>query len=161
MLQVLAHANLAHQLILVPIHASQLANVCEHELQAVGELERVDVAEAVLDVRVDDELGQAQDLAAQMERVSEAGLFALLGCERLDRLQVHVVVEVEVVQVFAVNQQVQHVVALSTDLETGLDPVDRRRLEELGVFELAEQVLFGLRFGVLCVQAVQDVALEL
>lgn len=29
----------------------------EHELKPIGELESVDVAETVLDVRVDDELG--------------------------------------------------------------------------------------------------------
>ena len=86
-------------------------------LKSIGELEGIDVDETVLDVCVDDELGEAQDLAAQVEGVSrEAGLFALFGRERperkisqrskqmrgrvlLDRLQVHVVVEVQVVQV--------------------------------------------------------------
>ena len=45
--------------------------MCKDVLQGVGELEGVDVAEAVLDVRVDDELGEAQDFAAQVEGVSE------------------------------------------------------------------------------------------
>lgn len=44
----------------------------------------------------------------------------------------HVVVEVKVVQVLPVDEEVEHVVALATDLESGLDPVERRRLEELG-----------------------------
>jgi hypothetical protein len=43
------------------------------------QLEGVDVAEAVLHVRVDDELGQAQDLARQVERVAKARLLALLS----------------------------------------------------------------------------------
>lgn len=30
------------------------------------------------------------------------------------------------------DEEVEHVVSLSADLQTGFDPVDRRRLEELG-----------------------------
>ena len=59
-------------LVLVPVHARERADVREDVLQGVGELERVDIAEAVLDMRVDDELGEAQDFAAQVEGVSEA-----------------------------------------------------------------------------------------
>lgn len=95
-LEVLGHPDLPHELVLVAVHARQLADVRKGELQPVGELEGVDVAEPVLDVRVDDELGQAQNLAAEMERVAEARLLALLGRQRLDRLEVHVVVEVQV-----------------------------------------------------------------
>ncbi len=69
-----------------------------------------------LHVGVHDQLGQAQDLAAQVERVAEAALLALLGRQRLHRLQVEVVVQVQVVQVLAVDEQVQHVVALPADL---------------------------------------------
>ena len=57
----------------------------EDVLQGVGELERVNVAEAVLDVCVDDELGEAQNLAAQVEGVSEPGLLALFGREGPER----------------------------------------------------------------------------
>lgn len=87
MLEILAHANLPHELVLVPVHARKLSDVSERELKSVGELERVDVAEAVLDVRVDDELGEAEDLATEVEGVSEARLLALLGRERLDGLE--------------------------------------------------------------------------
>ena len=160
-LEVLAHTDLAHELVLVAVHARELADVGEHELEAVGELERVDVAEAVLDVRVDDELGEAQDLAAQVEGVAEPRLLALLGRERLDRLEVEVEVEVEVVEVLAVDEEVEHVVALAAHLEAGLDPVDRRRLEELGRLELLEKALLDLRLGATVVQLVEDVALEL
>jgi hypothetical protein len=87
MLEVLAHPNLPHELVLVAVHAGELSHVGEHELKTIGELEGVDVAEAVLDVRVDDELGQAKDLATEVEGVSEARLFALLRGERLDGLE--------------------------------------------------------------------------
>jgi len=71
----------------------------------------------VLDVRVHHELGQPQDLSAEVEGVAEARLLALLGGERLDGLEVEVVVEVEVVDVLAVDEQVEHVVALPADLQ--------------------------------------------
>jgi len=38
------------------------------------------------------------------------------------------------------DQQVQHVVALPTDLQSNLDPVQCSRLEELGRFERPEQI---------------------
>jgi len=41
----------------------------------------------------------------------------------------------EVVEVLAVDQKVQHVVALPTHLQSNLHPVQRRRLEKLGRFE--------------------------
>lgn len=67
MLQILAHPDLPHQLVLVAVHAGQLADMREYVLQPVGQLERVHVVEAVLDVRVDDQLREAEDLAAQVE----------------------------------------------------------------------------------------------
>ena len=60
--------------------------------------------------------------------------------QRFHRLQVEVEVEVEIVEVLAVDQKVQHVVALSTDLQSNLHPIQRRRLEELGRFERPEQI---------------------
>lgn len=64
MLKILAHPNLPHQLVLIPVHARQLADVREYVLQPVGELERVHVVKSVLDVRVHDEFGKSEDLAA-------------------------------------------------------------------------------------------------
>lgn len=67
MLEILAHADLPHQLVLVAIHARQLAHMGEDILQAVGQLEGVHVVQSVLHVGVDDELGQPQDFTTQME----------------------------------------------------------------------------------------------
>ena len=39
MLEVFTHADLSHQLVLVAVHARQLAYVCKHVLQAVGQLQ--------------------------------------------------------------------------------------------------------------------------
>lgn len=112
----------------------------ERVLQPIGELERVHVAKTVLHVRVDDNLRQTHDLSNQVEGISEPRSLTLLGRQRLDGLEVEVVVEVQVVEVLAVNQKVEHVVALTAHLQPDLDPVKNRRLEELRRFERAEEV---------------------
>lgn len=75
-----------------------------------------------------------------MEGVTESRLLALLGGQRLDGLQIEVVVQMQVVEILAMNQQVEHVVALSAHLQRRLHPVERGRLEELGRLERAEQI---------------------
>ena len=159
-LQILAHADLAHQPVLVSVHAGELPDVRKDVLQAVRELECVHVPEAVLHVAVHHQLREAQNLAAQVERVAEPALLAFLGGERLHRLQVEVVVEVQVVQVLAVNQQVQHVVPLAAHLQPRLGPVQLRALEELGLLQRFEQRALLHRLRRALVQLVQDVALE-
>lgn len=52
----------------------------------------------------------------EVESVPEAGLFSLLGRERLDRLEVEVVVQVEVAEALAVDEKVKHVVPLAAHL---------------------------------------------
>ena len=52
----------------------------EDVLERISQLECVDVAQTELDMRIHDKFRQAKDLTTQMERVSETGLFALLGC---------------------------------------------------------------------------------
>ena len=68
-------------------------------------------------MRVHNKLGHSQDLTTQMEGVTESTLFSLLGGEGLHRLQVKVVVQVKIVQVLSVDQEVQHVVPLSANLQ--------------------------------------------
>lgn len=63
-----------------------------------------------------------------------------LGGESLDWLEVEVVIQMQIVEVFAVNEKVEHVVALAADLQPHLHPVQLRGLKELGGFEGAEQV---------------------
>lgn len=66
----------------------------------------------------------------------------------------------KIVEILSVNQQIEHVVSLATDLQTGFDPVDRRRLEELRRFERAEEITFLLRFRRPVFQRIQNVILE-
>ena len=72
--------------------------------------------------------------------VHHGGQWSNLGGQCFDRLEVEVEVEVKVVKILAMNQKVQHVVALSADLQTDLHPVQCRRLEELGRLERPEQI---------------------
>ena len=74
-----------------------------------------------------------------MEGIAEPGFLPLLGGECLDWLQVEVVVEMEVVEVLAVDEEVEHVVALTTHLEPRLHPIQLRRLEEFGRLERTEE----------------------
>ena len=59
--EVLRHAHLPHELVLVPVHTGQSTDMREDILQRVGELEGVDVAQTVLHVSVDDELGETKN----------------------------------------------------------------------------------------------------
>ncbi len=72
---------------------SELPHMGEGVLEPISQLEGVHVIEPVLDMAVHQQLGHAQNLAAQMERVAESALLALLRGERLHRLQVEVVVQ--------------------------------------------------------------------
>jgi len=133
MFQIFCHPNLLHELVLVSVHSRELTDVGEEVLQSVRKLESVDVTKSELDVGVDNELGQSQDLSTQVEGVSESRSLSLLGRKSLDGFQVHVVIQMKVVQVLSVNKEIEHVVTLSTDLETGFDPVEIGLLEEFGV----------------------------
>ena len=55
--------HLSHELVLVAIHASELADMSECVLQAVCQLEGIDVAKTVLHMGVDNKLCETQDLA--------------------------------------------------------------------------------------------------
>ena len=95
-----------------------------------------------------------------MERVTEPTLLSLLGGQGLDGLEVEVVVEMEVVEVLSVNQQVQHIVALSAHLQTCLHPIQAGGLEELGGLEGPEQITLLLRLRRPVLQRIEDKVLE-
>lgn len=63
-----------------------------------------------------------------------------LGGERLDGLEVEVVIQMQIVEIFTVNKKVEHVVALTANLQPHLHPVQLRGLKELGGFEGTEQI---------------------
>lgn len=92
--------------------------------------------------------------------ISETRLFALLCCERFHGFQVKVVIEMKIVQILTMDQEIQHVVALTAYLQTSLDPIECRRLEELRRFERSEQVSLLLRLRSTVLQRVEDVILQ-
>ena len=85
MLKVLCHAHLPHKLVLVPVHTGQGSDMREDVLKRVGELEGVHVTETELHMGVDDKLRQAENLATQVEGVSETRLLAFFRRERPER----------------------------------------------------------------------------
>jgi len=158
-LQVLAHPDLTHQPILVPVHASQLPDVGERVLQAIRQPIRIDVTHAELHVRIDDQLGQTQNLSDEMESVAEATLLPLFRRQGLGRLQVEVVVEMEIIQPLALDEQVQHVIALSAHLQTSLYPVQLSALKELRFLEFLEKAALARRLDRLLLESIQDPSL--
>lgn len=74
-----------------------------------------------------------------LESRSTVSVLHLCG-QCLHRLQVEVVVQMQVVEVLTVDEQIEHVVALSAHLQTHLHPVQLGGLEELGGLEGAEQI---------------------
>ena len=89
-----------------------------------------------------------------MECVAKATLFALLCRESLHWLQIEVVVQMQKVQIFAMDEQIEHVVALPADLQSCFNPVKLCQLEELRLLEGAEQIALVLRLWLLVVKAV-------
>jgi len=57
-------------------------------------------------MRVNDELDHPQNFPAQVESITEATFLSFLCSQSLDWLQIEVVVQMKVVQVFAVNEKV-------------------------------------------------------
>ena len=59
----------------------------EDVLQSVCQLKGVDVAKAILYVRVDHQLGQPQNLATQVEGVAETRLLSLLSITKNNNIK--------------------------------------------------------------------------
>ena len=95
-----------------------------------------------------------------MECISESTLFALFGSQSLDWLQIEVIIEMQVIEILSVNQQVEHVIPLSADLESCFDPVKFCQLEELCGLEGLEQISLVLRLWSAVMQRVENPALE-
>lgn len=55
------------------------------------------------------------------------------------------------------DEKIQHVVALTANLQTSLNPIERGRLEELRRLEGSEQVAFLLRLRTAMLQRVKNV----
>tara|TARA_B110000285_G_scaffold194546_1_gene224260 strand:+ start:304 stop:507 length:204 start_codon:yes stop_codon:yes gene_type:complete len=66
----------------------------------------------------------------------------------------------EIIEIFAMYQQIQHIITLSTYLDSCLYPVQLCVLEELGILECFEQLPLLLWLWLLVMEAVENPALE-
>ena len=89
-----------------------------------------------------------------MKCIPKTTLLPLLRREGFDGLQVEVVIKVQEVQIFPVNQKIEHVVALPADLKTGFDPIKLRQLKEFGLLKGTEKISFVLCLGTPVVQTI-------
>ena len=142
----LAHPDLSHQLVLVSVHAGQLPHMGEGVLQAICQLEGVHVPQPELHIRVHHQLGQPQNLSAEMEGVAEAGLLALLGGQGLHGLQVEVVIQMQVVEVLAVDEQIEHVVALPAHLQQTDSSQQQHWLTQLAACTRVPKTIHSMQF---------------
>ena len=84
------------------------------------------------------ELGQTKNFATEMEGIAETRLLTLLRGECFNRFQIEVIVQMKVIEIFSMNEQIQHVVALPANLQAYFNPIKSGRLEKLGRLERAE-----------------------
>ena len=160
MLEVLSHSNLPHQPILVPIHSSQVTNMCKDILQTICQLKCFNITKSILYMRIHNQLNHPQDFTTKMESISKSAFLPFLRGQSLNWLKIEVVVQMQVVEVLSVDQKVKHVVALPTDVETCLNPVEFSQLEELGGLKSFEQISFVLRLWFFVMQRIQNPTLK-
>jgi EAL domain-containing protein (putative c-di-GMP-specific phosphodiesterase class I) len=65
--EIFAHSDLSHQLVLVTVHAGQLAHMGKDVLKTIRQLKGVHVVKTILHVGVHDQLCQAQNFTTQVE----------------------------------------------------------------------------------------------
>src|SRR6266536_6387023 len=141
-----------HELVLVSVHTRELTNMVECVENSIRELECINIAKSVLDLSINDQLCQSENLTHEMERVSESRLLSLFGCKCLERVQVEVVIKMQIRQVLTMNEKIEHIEALSADLKTSFNPIYSRLLEELGGSESLQEVLLVLGLGLFLVE---------
>ena len=95
-----------------------------------------------------------------MKRVSESGFLSLFCSESLNGLEVKVVIKVQVIKVFTVNQKVQHIIALSANLKSRLYPIKLSRLEKLSFLKSFKDVSLSGCFRLLMMKGVLNPAFQ-
>ena len=79
-----------------------------------------------------------------MECITKSTLLSLLGGECFGRLEIEVVIKMQVVELLTVDEQIEHVVPLTTNLQPDLHPIQLCALKEFGRLETFEEDLFVL-----------------
>lgn len=92
--------------------------------------------------------------------ISKSRFLSFLGRQRLHGLQIKVVIQMQIIQILSVNQQIEHIVALSTHLQTRFDPIECGRLKEFRRLERTEKIAFFLRLRSAMLECVENVIFE-
>ena len=103
---------------------------------------------------IHNKFGQSQDLSDQMESITESRLLSLFCSKSLHWFEIEVVIEMKIIQILSMNEEVEHVVSLSNNLEPSFNPIKFSLLEELRVLEGLEQASLALGLWLLSVQTV-------
>ena len=149
-----------HEAVLVPVHSRQLTNTVEGLLQPIRELIRIDISQTILNMRIHNQLGQSQNLMSQMEGITKPRLLPLLRSKCLGRLQIEVIIQILIIQLLAIDQQIQHIVPLPANLQPHLHLIQLGALKELGRLQALEQHLLILLHVRTRVQFIQHPILE-
>ena len=57
-----------------------------------------------------------QNFSQHMKSVTESRFFTLFRSERFDRLEIEIVVQMQVIEILTMDEQIEHIVPLSADL---------------------------------------------
>merc|ERR1712223_950011 len=109
---------------------------------------------------IHDQFCQSENFTTKMKSITKSGFFTFLSGQSLDRFQIEVVIQMQVIQIFSMNQQIQHVITLSTYLKAHFYPIQSRRLKEFGGFKRSEQISFLLRLWRSVMQSVQYIIFQ-
>jgi hypothetical protein len=120
---VFAITNLSHKPVLVPVHSRQISHMGEYVLKSVSELKGVYIPQPELHMGVHDQFCQSQDFPTEVKRISETGFLPFLGGQSLHGFKIEIIVQMKIVQVLTMDEQIHHVEALSTNLESAFHPI--------------------------------------
>lgn len=75
---------------------------------------------------VHDQLCETKNLSTKVECISEPRLLSLLCSQCFNRLEIEIVIQVKIVQILAMNEQIQHVISLTKNLNRTQFKSDKR-----------------------------------
>jgi hypothetical protein len=109
---VLAHSDLAHQTVFVSVHTSKLAYVGIKVLQTISQLKSIHIPKPILHITIHHKFHHPQYLPAQVKRIAKPRLLPLLRRQSLHRLQIKIVIQMQIIEILPMYQQHQHIKSL-------------------------------------------------
>lgn len=109
---------------------------------------------------IHDQLGHTENFSTKVKRVAKSRFLPFFCGQGLYWFQIEIVIQMQIVQILAMDQQIKHVVALSANLNSCFNPIQLCILEELGILESFEQAPLLLWLWLLVMEAVENPAFE-